>query len=296
MEIVLGLVVVLIVFALFKMVTVVPQGYAWTVESFGRYTKTLEPGLHFLIPFIQAVGRKVNMMEEVLDIPPQEVITKDNASIHADFVAFLQVHDAASASYEVNDLRRALINLTQTNARSLLGSLDLDEVLSSREVINARLLQVIDLATDPWGVKVTRVEVRDISPPQDLVDAMGRQMKAEREKRAVILEAEGQKQAAILVAEGEKQAAVLAAEAREREAQAEAKATTMLSESLATGDGKALNYLLGQQYIEEFGKLAASDNQKLVLMPMEVSGIISTIAGIADVAKDLGLGDKGVKG
>ncbi|MGJ4804033.1 SPFH domain-containing protein [Luteimonas sp. SDU101] len=282
---------------LFKTVRMVPQGYEWTVERFGRYTHTMTPGLHFLIPVVYGVGRKVNMMEQVLDVPSQDVITKDNAVVKVDGVVFFQVLDAAKAAYEVANLEIAMIALVQTNIRTVIGSMDLDESLSQRETINAQLLNVVDHATNPWGVKVTRIEIRDIQPPRDLVDSMARQMKAERERRAVILEAEGHRQSAILRAEGEKQAAILEAEgekeaafreaeARERLAEAEANATRMVSDAIAQGDVQAINYFVAQKYVEAFGKLATAPNQKFVLMPMESSGIIGSIAGVAELAKE----------
>ena len=282
---------------LFKTVRMVPQGYEWTVERFGRYTHTMQPGLHFLIPVVYGVGRKVNMMEQVLDVPSQDVITKDNAVVKVDGVVFFQVLDAAKAAYEVANLEIAMIALVQTNIRTVIGSMDLDESLSQRETINAQLLNVVDHATNPWGVKVTRIEIRDIQPPRDLVDSMARQMKAERERRAVILEAEGHRQSAILRAEGEKQAAILEAEgekeaafreaeARERLAEAEANATRMVSDAIAQGDVQAINYFVAQKYVEAFGKLATAPNQKFVLMPMESSGIIGSIAGVAELARE----------
>ncbi len=282
---------------LFKAVRMVPQGYEWTVERFGKYTHTLTPGLHVLIPIVYGVGRKVNMMEQVLDVPRQDVITKDNAVVAVDGVVFFQVLDAAKAAYEVANLELATIALVQTNIRTVIGSMDLDESLSQRETINAQLLSVVDQATNPWGIKVTRIEIRDIQPPRDLVDAMARQMKAEREKRAQILEAEGSRQSEILRADGEKQAAVLEAEgrkeaafrdaeARERLAEAEAKATQMVSDAIASGNVQAINYFIAQKYVEAFKELATAPNQKFVLMPMESSGIIGSIAGIADLAKE----------
>ena len=284
------------IIVLFKTVRMVPQGYEWTVERFGQYTNTLAPGLHFLIPVIYGVGRKVNMMEQVLDVPSQDVITKDNAVVRVDGVVFFQVLDAAKAAYEVANLEVATIALVQTNIRTVIGSMDLDESLSNREVINAKLLDVVDHATSPWGVKVTRIEIRDIAPPRDLVESMARQMKAERERRAVILEAEGHRQSEILRAEGEKQAAILdaegekeaafrEAEARERLAEAEAKATQMVSDAIAKGDVQAINYFVAQKYVEAFEKLATAPNQKFVLMPMEASGVIGSIAGVAELAK-----------
>jgi len=281
---------------LYKAVRMVPQGYEWTVERFGKYTHTMTPGLHFLIPVIYGVGRKVNMMEQVLDVPSQDVITKDNAVVRVDGVVFFQVLDAAKAAYEVANLEIAMIALVQTNIRTVIGSMDLDASLSQRETINAQLLNVVDAATNPWGIKVTRIEIRDISPPQDLVNAMARQMKAEREKRAQILEAEGSRESEILRAQGEKQAAVLEAEgrkeaafrdaeARERLAQAEANATQMVSEAISQGNVQAINYFIAQKYVEAFRDLAKAPNQKFVLMPMESSGIIGSIAGIGELAK-----------
>ena len=282
---------------LFKTVRMVPQGYEWTVERFGKYTHTLDPGLHFLIPVIYGVGRKINMMEQVLDVPSQEVITKDNAVVRVDGVVFFQVLDAAKAAYEVATLEVAMIALVQTNIRTVIGSMDLDESLSQRETINAKLLGVVDHATSPWGVKVNRIEIKDIQPPRDLVDAMARQMKAERDKRASILEAEGaraseilraegEKQGAILEAEGKREAAYREAEARERLAEAEAKATELVSNAIAQGDVQAINYFIAQKYVEAFKELAMAPNQKFVLMPMEASGVIGSIAGIAELAKE----------
>lgn len=274
----------------------IPQGYEWTVERFGRYRITLRPGLNLIVPYIDRIGRKLNMMESVFDIQSQEVITRDNAMIRADGVVFFQILDAAKAAYEVNDLERAIKNLTMTNIRTVMGSMDLDELLSQRDKINAQLLTVVDAATTPWGVKVTRIEIKDIQPPQDLVDSMARQMKAEREKRARILEAEGQRQSDILRAEGQKQAIVLEAEgrreaafrdaeAREREAEAEAKATQVVSEAIANGDIKAINYFVAQKYVEALQHIGSAPNQKLVLMPLEASSVIGSIAGIAEIAK-----------
>ncbi|PPU76961.1 MULTISPECIES: SPFH domain-containing protein [Xanthomonas] len=285
------------VIVLFKTVRMVPQGFQWTVERFGRYTHTMSPGLHFLMPVVYGVGRKINMMEQVLDVPSQDVITKDNAVVRVDGVVFFQVLDAAKAAYEVSNLEIASIALVQTNIRTVIGSMDLDESLSQRETINAQLLSVVDQATNPWGIKVTRIEIRDIQPPRDLIDSMARQMKAEREKRAQILEAEGSRQSEILRADGEKQAAVLEAEgrkeaafrdaeARERLAEAEARATQVVSDAIANGSVQAINYFVAQKYVEAFKALATAPNQKFVLMPMESSGIIGSIAGIAELAKD----------
>jgi len=291
--------IAILVFAIiliFTTVKSVPQGSNWTVERFGRYTRTLDPGLRFLIPLVDRVGRKVGMMETVLEIDQQEVITRDNAMVKADAVSFYQVVDAAKAAYEVKNLEQALKNISQTNIRAVLGSMDLDEALSNREAINLKLLSVIDHASTPWGVKVTRVEIRDLAPPPDITQAMGRQMKAEREKRAEILTAEGQKQSAILKAEGEReaqireaegrrQAAFLDAEARERSAEAEARATTMVSEAIAAGNVQAINYFVAQKYTEALRALAASPNAKTVLMPLEAASLIGSVAGIAEIAK-----------
>jgi regulator of protease activity HflC (stomatin/prohibitin superfamily) len=274
----------------------VPQGREWTVERFGKYTRTLPPGLHFIMPVFDRIGAKMNMMEQVLDVPTQEVITKDNAMVSVDGVVFYQVLAAAKAAYEVNDLELAILNLTMTNIRTVMGSMDLDELLSQRDKINHQLLTVVDDATQPWGIKVTRIEIKDIAPPKDLVDSMARQMKAERDKRANILDAEGFRQAAILKAEGEKQSAILEAEgrreaafrdaeARERAAEAEAKATTMVSQAIATGNVQAVNYFVAQRYIEALQQVAAAPNQKLILMPLEAGGVIGAIGGIAELAK-----------
>ncbi|MBV2208310.1 MAG: SPFH/Band 7/PHB domain protein [Thermomonas sp.] len=282
---------------LFKTVRMVPQGYEWTVERFGRYTHTMGPGLHFLMPVVYGVGRKINMMEQVMDVPSQDVITKDNAVVKVDGVVYFQVLDAAKAAYEVAQLEIAILNLVMTNIRTAIGSMDLDESLSKRDEINTKVLHAVDEATHPWGIKVNRIELKDIQPPRDLVDSMARQMKAEREKRANILEAEGLRQAQILRAEGEKQSAILSAEgqreaafreaeARERLAEAEAKATEMVSNAISSGNVQAINYFIAQKYIEAFKSLAEAPNQKFVMMPMESSGIIGSIAGIADLAKE----------
>lgn len=293
-----GLVVLFFsIVVLFKFAKRVPQGYEYTVERFGRYTHTLGPGLKFIIPFIDSIGAKVNMMETVLDVPSQEVITKDNAMVTVDGVVFYQVLNAAQASYEVNNLSRAILNMVMTNIRTVMGSMDLDELLSMRDTINAQLLKVVDEATGPWGVKVTRIEIKDITPPRDLVDAMARQMKAEREKRANILEAEGFKQAEILKADGEKQAVILDAEgrkeaafrdaeAREREAEAEAKATQQVSEAIGSGDIQAINYFVATKYVEALKDIASSPNQKVVLMPLEASNVIGALSGIGEIAKE----------
>lgn len=292
--------IVVFVFAIlmvFMSVKSVPQGEEYTVERFGRYTSTLSPGLNIIMPIIDRIGNKLNMMEQVRDVPSQEVITKDNAMVTVDGVVFFQIMDSPKASYEVNNLELAILNLVMTNIRTVMGSMDLDELLSKRDDINARLLSVVDDATTPWGVKVTRIEIKDIAPPRDLVDAMARQMKAEREKRASILEAEGLRQAEILRAEGEKQGAILDAEgrkeaayrdaeARERLAEAEANATTMVSEAIAKGDIQAVNYFVAQKYVDSLKDIASADNSKLILMPLEASNVIGSIAGITELAKE----------
>ncbi len=289
--------VALSVFILWSTVKIVPQGYQFTVERFGRYVKTIRPGLHLLTPFIDRIGRRMNMMEQVLDIPAQDVITRDNATVQTDAVAFIQIMDAAAAAYEVSNLSSAISNLSMTNIRTVIGGLNLDEVLSNRDDINERLLRVIDAATQPWGVKVTRVEIKDLSPPADITEAMARQMKAERLKRAEILTAEGEKQSAILRAEGAKQSAILQAEgrreaafrdaeAREREAEAEAKATAVVSEAIARGDVNAINYFVAQKYVAAFEKLALSPQQKTVIVPAEMSALVGTIAGVGALARD----------
>jgi regulator of protease activity HflC (stomatin/prohibitin superfamily) len=278
-------------------INVVAQGYEYTVERFGRYTRTLPPGLGVIFPIVDRIGAKMNMMETVLDVPSQEVITRDNALVQVDGVVFFQVLDAAKAAYEVNNLQHAILNLTMTNVRTVMGSMDLDQLLSQRDHINAQLLQVVDDATAPWGVKVTRIEIKDITPPQDLVASMGRQMKAERDKRANILDAEGFRQAEILKAEGEKQAQILSAEgrreaafrdaeAREREAEAEAKATQFVSDAVASGNVNALNYFIAQKYVDALGRFADSENQKILFLPLEASNVIGAIGGIAEIARD----------
>ena len=298
--IVLGVLAVLVLLAAVK---TVPQGYNYTVERFGRYIRTMKPGLNLIVPFIDGIGRKMNMMEQVLDVPHQEVITRDNASVTANGITFYQVLDAPAAAYEVSNLTNAILNLTMTNIRTVMGSMDLDELLSNRDEINHRLLKVVDAAVAPWGVKITRIEIKDIDPPKDLVDSMGRQMKAEREKRATILEAEGRRQSAILQAEGQKQAQVLEAEgrreaafrdaeARERSAEAEAKATQMVSEAIAAGDVQAINYFVANNYIKALEGIARSPNQKLLMLPVEASSVIGAIGGIAEIAKEA-FGDGG---
>ncbi len=283
----------LIIFVIFAGVKTVPQGFNYTVERFQKYTRTLDPGLTIIVPFIDQIGRKVNMMEQVLDIPSQEVISRDNASVTVDGVAFYQVIDAAQASYEVTSLERAMMALTMTNIRSVLGSMDLDHILSQRDEINIKLLHVVDAAAGPWGVKVTRIEIKDITPPADLVAAMGRQMKAEREKRASILVAEGAKQAQILEAEGRKEAAFRDAEARERQAEAEARATSLVSEAVARGDMAALNYFIAEKYVDAMKALATSPNQKTLVVPYEATALIGSLAGIAEIARDTFGGDGG---
>ncbi|MFV2060288.1 MAG: SPFH domain-containing protein [Gammaproteobacteria bacterium] len=299
--------VLFVIVLIVKGVLSVSQGMEYTIERFGRYTHTLAPGLHFIIPVVDKIGAKLNMMERVMDVPSQEVITKDNAMVRVDGVVFFQILDAAKAAYEVNQLERAILNLTMTNIRTVMGSMDLDALLSQRDTINAQLLNVVDDATTPWGVKVTRIEIKDITPPRDLVESMANQMKAERDKRASILEAEGDKRAAILkaegsraadilAAEGEKQAVILDAEARkeaafrdaearEREAEAEAKATAVVSEAIQSGDVNAINYFVALRYTEALEKIASAPNEKLVLMPLEASSVIGAIAGIGELAK-----------
>ena len=305
-EIFVLLLIVLVAVALWSTVKIVPQGYNWTIESFGRYTRTLSPGLHILIPVMERVGYKMNMKEQVMDIASQDVITRDNAMVRVDGVNFYQVLNAAKAAYEVEGLESAIMNLTMTNVRTVMGSMDLDELLSNRDSINAKLLHVVDLATEAWGIKVTRIEIKDIAPPRDLVDSMARQMKAEREKRAQILEseglreaailkaqgerqadilrAEGEKQAAVLAAEGRKEAAFREAEARERAAQAEAEATRMVSQAIASGDVHAINYFVANNYMKALEAIAKSPNQKILMMPLEASSVISSLAGIAEIA------------
>lgn len=299
--ILIGVLAVLVVFAGAK---TVPQGYNYTVERFGRYTRTLKPGLNLIVPFVDGIGRKLNMMEQVLDVPHQEVITRDNATVTVNGVNFYQILDAAMAAYEVAQLETAVLNLTMTNIRTVMGSMDLDELLSNRDEINHRLLKVVDAAVSPWGVKITRIEIKDIDPPKDLVDSMARQMKAEREKRAAILEAEGRRQSAILEAEGKKQAQVLEAEgrreaafrdaeARERSADAEAKATASVSEAIAKGDVQAINYFVANNYIKALEGLAKSPNQKVLMLPVEAANVIGALGGIAEIARETFGGDGG---
>ncbi|HHU93978.1 MAG TPA: SPFH/Band 7/PHB domain protein [Alcaligenaceae bacterium] len=291
-----GLLVVLVVVIVFAGVKVVPQGQQWTVERFGRYTRTLEPGLGLIIPFMDRVGRKLSVMESVLDVPSQTVISKDNAAVTADGVVFFRIIDAPKAAYQVDNLTHAVINLTTTNLRSVLGSMELDHMLSNREQINERLLLAVDAATAPWGIKVTRIEIRDLNMSQELQEAMNLQMTAERHRRAVvtkangdkeaeILQAEGMRQAAVLRAEGEKQAAILIAEAREREAQAEAQATRDVSAAIREGDVQAIQYFLGVKYVEALQEIGKSDNSKLVLMPLEAAGVTGAVAGISELLK-----------
>jgi regulator of protease activity HflC (stomatin/prohibitin superfamily) len=295
MEMIIALVfLVLALVVAFGAIKIVPQGREFTVERFGRYTRTLKPGISFLTPFIEGVGRKINMMEQVLDVPRQDVITKDNVSVQVDAIVFIQVMDAAAAAYRVTNLDFAITQLTMTNLRTVVGNMELDEVLSQRDQINTRLLDVIDQATSPWGVKVARIEIKDLQPPPDITNAMARQMKAERERRAVITEADGEKQAAIARAEGAKQAAILEAEgrreaafrdaeAREREAEAEAKATAMVSQAIAAGDVNAINYFVAQKYVEAFAELARNPTAKTVIVPAEMSGLVGTIAGLGEL-------------
>ena len=295
-EVLIALLVLVVIFVVMG-VRVVKQGYVYTIERLGKYTLAAEPGLHIIFPFIDRVGQKVNMMEQVLDIPGQEIITKDNAMVGVDAVVFFQVLDAGKAAYEVSNLYNAIMALTTTNLRTVMGSMDLDETLSKRDEINARLLAVVDHATSPWGVKITRVEIKDIRPPIDISEAMARQMKAERLKRAEILEAEGDRASQILRAEGEKQSAILEAEgrreaafrdaeAREREAEAEASATQVVSEAIATSGNQAINYFIAQEYTKAVAKFATSPNAKTILFPVEATQLIGTLGGIGELAKE----------
>ena len=279
--------VVLVILVVLAGVKTVPQGYNYTVERFGRFTGTLTPGLNLIVPFIDRIGSKMNMMEQVLDVPTQEVITKDNATVSADGVAFYQVLDAARAAYEVRGLENAILQLTMTNLRTVMGSMDLDELLSNRDTINEKLLRIVDDAASPWGIKMTRVEIKDINPPANLVESMARQMMAERNKRAQILEAEGLKQAEILEAEGRREAAFRDAEARERAAEAEARATQVVSEAIAAGDVQAVNYFVAQKYTEALATIGSSSNNKIVLMPFEASSLIGSLGGIGSIARDV---------
>ena len=287
LDVLIPVLVFLVLLLIFAGIKTVPQGYNYTVERFGRYTKTLTPGLNIIVPFIDRLGARMNMMEQVLDVPTQEVITKDNAIVSVDGVAFYQVLNAAEAAYQVAGLENAILNLTMTNIRSVMGSMDLDELLSNRDAINDRLLHIVDDAAHPWGIKMTRVEIKDINPPKNLVDSMARQMMAERDRRAEILVAEGRKQAQILEAEGRREAAFRDAEARERAAEAEARATQMVSEAIAAGDLQALNYFVAQKYTEAMAQIGTAPNSKIVLMPMEASALVGSLGGIGSIAREV---------
>ncbi len=300
--VVVGLILLFALVVILRAIRIVPQGFHWTVERFGKYTRTITPGLNLLTPVVEAVGLKFNMMEQVLDIAAQDVISSDNALVTCDAICFYQVLDAAKAAYQISNLELATKNLVMTNIRAVLGSMELDEILSNRDRINVELLKKVDQATDPWGTKVTRIEIRDVAPPADLVEAMGRQMKAEREKRAQILEAEGEREAAIQVAEGQKQSAILEAdgeleaarreaEARERLAEAEANATRMVSEAIAQGDNQAINYFVAQKYVDALGQLATSQNNKVMMIPLEAANVIGSIAGISEIVKEISRDD-----
>ncbi len=295
--IIVFLFVIFVLIAILRTVTVVNQGFEYTIERFGRYTRTLKPGLHILLPFIENIGARLNVREQVLDVPSQEVITRDNVIVTVDGIVFFQIINARDAAYEVDNLKLAILNLVMTNLRTVIGSMDLDETLSQREKINAELMQVVDHATNPWGVKVTRIEIADIQPPRDIADAMGKQMKAEREKRAAILEAEGLRQAQILKAEGLKQSKILEAEgqkeaafreaeAREREAEAEARATQLVSDAISTGNAQAINYFVANNYVDALKDLAKAPNQKVLMLPMEATSILGSLAGIGEIAKE----------
>lgn len=295
----IGILFILAIFIVFSIVKIVPQGYEFTVEQFGRYMRTLKPGISFLTPFIETIGRRVNMMERVFDVPQQDVITKDNVNVRVDGIVFVQVMNAAEAAYRVDNLDNAITQLAMTNLRTVVGSMELDEVLSQRDSINTRLLTVIDHATSPWGIKVNRIEIKDLKPPADITDSMARQMKAERERRALIIEADGEKQAAIARAEGMKQAAVLEAEgrreaafrdaeARERSAQAEATATDLVSQAIAKGDVNAINYFVAQKYVEAFGKFAESNNTKTLIVPADLSSLAGAITGVTELIQSAG--------
>src|SRR4051812_16706777 len=283
----IGALAFLVLVLLIKGIRTIPQGYNYTVERFGRYTKTLSPGLNLIFPFVDRIGAKMNMMEQVLDVPSQEIITRDNAIVGVDGIAFYQILNAAQAAYQVAGLQNAILNLTMTNIRTVMGSMDLDELLSNRDAINERLLRVVDEAAHPWGIKVTRVEIKDINPPANLVESMGRQMMAERNKRAQILEAEGLKQSQILEAEGRKEAAFRDAEARERSAEAEARATQVVSDAISKGDVQALNYFVAQKYTEALTRIGSANNSKIVLMPLEASSLIGSLGGIGAIAKQV---------